>query len=88
MSIRIERPEKPTHEENMIYYAECRECPRISEENGDFLPGNFEVASFGDNLNFDQARALAEKHERNISGSHKIVIRGLDIGRLQKILGY
>lgn len=88
MSIHIERLEKPTHEENMIYFAECHICPRISEESGDYLPGNFEVASFGDDLNLDQVIHLAERHERNISGPHRIVIRGLDAGRLQERLGY
>lgn len=86
MSIEIRKNPNSTHEENMIYFAECLECPRISEESGDYLPGNFEVASFGDNLNLDQVRALAERHERNISGQHKIVIRGLDVGKLQEIL--
>jgi len=86
MSIEIKRNSNPTHEENMIYFGECQMCPKISEESGDFLPGNFEVASFGDNLNLDQVRTLAERHERNINGPHKIVIRGLDVGKLQETL--
>lgn len=88
MTIEIKRNSDPSHEENMIYFAECQTCPKISEENGDFLPGNFEVASFGDDLNLDQVMRLSEEHERNISGPHRIVIRGLDVGKLQERLGY
>lgn len=88
MSIEIKRNPNPTHEENMIYFAECQTCPKISEENGDFLPGNFEVASFADDLTLEQVIHLSEKHERNISGPHKIIIRGLDVGKLQEQLGY
>jgi hypothetical protein len=82
MSIRIERPENPTHEENLIYYGECLSCPKISEENGDELPGNFEVASFGDNLTRVRAVELAKRHER-LSGKHEIILRAMDIRALQ-----
>lgn len=87
MSIEITKNPDPSHEENIIYFAECLKCQKISEESGDFLPGNFEVASFGDDLTLEQVIKLSEKHEKNISGPHKIVIRGLDIGKLQKQLG-
>lgn len=85
MSIRIEGSTQPGN----IYYAECESCSKISEENGDFLPGNFEIASFGDDLTLGQVKKLAEEHEQNTwSPRHNIVIRGLNIKRLQEILGY
>lgn len=86
MSIEIFGGKDPSHIENLIFDVRCFSCPRVSEENGDYLPGPDELADITQNLTFDGARKIAEQHENRYGKDHQIIIRAFDIGKIQDAL--
>lgn len=83
MSIEIKGGQEPSHTENLIYDVLCFSCPKVSEEDGDYLPGPDELADITQDLTLDQAIEVAKQHERRYGESHEIVIRAFDIGIIQ-----
>ncbi len=87
MGIEILGGQNPSHVENLIYDVRCFSCPRISEENGDFLPGPDELADITQDLTLEGAQRIAEKHENEYGKDHKIILRAFDIGKIRAALG-
>jgi hypothetical protein len=87
MSIEVKENSKPpSHEENLFFQVVCYSCPRVSEEDGDILPGPDYLADIGDNFNRVQAKSLAEAHDFKYAGKHNIVVRYFDIPKIRKTL--
>lgn len=86
MTITINKPQDISHEDNMIYQVQCYNCPRISEENGDFLPGHMEIAGIHEHVNYEGALELAKNHESEEGEDHQIVIDGMDAEFFRRLL--
>lgn len=86
MSIEYRRGGKPTHPENIFCDVFCVTCPRVSEENGDYLDGPAEIVSFGEGLSPKQALTKAKEHEILRGKHHQLVIREFDEGDMIKKL--
>jgi hypothetical protein len=87
MTIEIIGGEHPTHQENLIYDVMCFTCPRVSEENGDYLPGPSELADITQDLTLKKAQEIASQHEGEYGRDHQIIIRTFDVGRIEEALG-